>query len=200
MTSDPGSLRDLYAAPSGVLDALEPHLLDVTLRIDDLSAQSSAALKARASLNALGRLTLLMLQRARVAEDLVSELTDWWDLVTDLARSGQGSQDLVLLFRYAHQVADFDPGRLRTLARGLGKTVEESVMTAAERLRAEGRVEGHEEGKAEGQAQLLLRLLTLRFGRLEPETEQRIRSASTDELELMAERILSASNIAGVLG
>jgi predicted transposase YdaD len=190
------SLRELYAAPSGVLDALGPHLLDVTLRIDDLSAQSSEAFKARASLNALGRLTLLMLQPARVAGDLVNELTDWWDLVTDLARSRQGNEDLVLLFRYAHQVADFDPGRLRTLARGLGKTVEESVMTAAERLRAEG----HEKGKAEGQTQLLLRLLTLRFGLLEPATEQRIRSARTEELELMAERILSATNIADVLG
>jgi hypothetical protein len=139
-----------------------------------------------------------------VADDLVNELTDWWDLVTELAGSGQGSEDLVLLFRYAHQVGDFDPGRLRPLVRGLGKTVEESVMTAAERLRAEGRVEGHEKGKAEGQAEgqarLLLRLLTLRFGPLEPATEQRVRSAGTDELELMAERILSATNIADVLG
>jgi hypothetical protein len=56
------------------------------------------------------------------------------------------------------------------------------------------------EGKAEGQVQLLLRQLTLRFGPLQPATELRIRSASTDELELMAERILSATNIADVLG
>lgn len=72
-------------------------------------------------------------------------------------------------------------------------------MTAAERLRAEGKAEGRAEGKAEGQAQLLLRQLTLRFGALPPHVQRRVAEASFQQLALYAERVLSAASLDEVL-
>jgi predicted transposase YdaD len=193
------SLSELYAAPTEVLVALGPHLLDVTLCIEDLPAQNSASLKARASLHRFARLVLFALQRARSSTDFVAELAPWWDEMELLARTDQGEEDLALLIRYIHHAADFEPGSLRQLVRGLGRRVEETAMTAAERLRAEGKLEGKAEGKLEGQAQLLLRLLTFRFGTLPPAAQTRVAEASLEQLAVYAERVLSASSLDDVL-
>jgi hypothetical protein len=196
----PRSLRSLYNAPEEVLLALGPHLLDVTLHIDDLPAQTSSALKARASLHEFGRLTLFALQRARTAEDFVSELASWLDLIGQLVRSAQGLEDFGLLIRYIHHTADFAPGSLRQLVRGLGREVEETAMTAAERLKAEGRAEGEAKGRVEGEAMLLLKQLALRFGPLPAEVHTRVSSASVEELARFGERVLTAGSLDEVLG
>jgi Putative transposase, YhgA-like/Domain of unknown function (DUF4351) len=197
--SAPRRLSELYAAPGEVLLALGPHLLDVTLRIDDLPAHSSAALKARASLHHFGRLVLFALQRARSSTDFVAELAGWLEEVTELVGTEQGLEDFALLIRYIHHTSDFAPGSLRQLVRGLGRRVEDTAMTAAERLRAEGRAEGKAEGKAEGQAQLLLTQLTLRFGALPPEVQMRVAKASLAQLALYGERVLTAASLDEVL-
>jgi predicted transposase YdaD len=59
--------------------------------------------------------------------------------------------------------------------------------------RAEGRTEGEAKGRTEGEATLLSKLLTLKFGPLDDATAQRLRGASTTELERWAERILTAN-------
>jgi hypothetical protein len=64
-------------------------------------------------------------------------------------------------------------------------------MTAAERLKAEGGAEG----RAEGKAQLLLKLLTLRFGTLPAEVSTRVSAANAEELERLAERLLLARTL-----
>jgi hypothetical protein len=61
----PRSLRALYAAPEHVLAALGPHLLHMTLCLDDLPALDPAAIKARVQLHHSGRLALIALQRSR---------------------------------------------------------------------------------------------------------------------------------------
>ena len=81
--------------------------------------------------------------------------------------------------------------RLRSLMRKLGRRVEETTMTAAERLRAEGR--------AEGEAKFLLKQLTALFGELPPAARARIEAASTDELDVFGKRVRSAASLAEVL-
>jgi predicted transposase YdaD len=197
--SAPRSLSELYAAPSGVLVALGPHLLDVSLHIDDLAAQSSLALRARASLHAFGRVALFALQSAHTASDFVSELASWLDLLREVLARPQGLDDFALLMRYIHRTADFAPTQLRQLARQLGSKAEEVAMTAAERLKAEGRAEGEEHGKVAGQAELLLRLLSLRFGELSNEVRSQVAQASLQQLAVYAERVLSAGSLDEVL-
>ena len=77
-------------------------------------------------------------------------------------------------------------------------------MTLYDRLIAEGeakgKAEGEAKGKAEGKAELVLRMLTLRFGALPAELAERLRAASADELDAMAERILTAASAGEVVG
>jgi hypothetical protein len=62
----------------------------------------------------------------------------------------------------------------------------------------EGRKAGREEGRKAGERALVRKLLTLRFGKLPADAEQRLRRASLAELERWAERVLTARNLAAV--
>ncbi len=59
--------------------------------------------------------------------------------------------------------------------------------------------EGRAEGEARGKAQLLLKLLTLRFGPLPDAAHARVNTAPEAELEVFAERVLTAPTLDDVL-
>ena len=67
-----------------------------------------------------------------------------------------------------------------------------------EQGRAEGRAEGEARGRAEGEARVLRRLLRLKFGDLPATLETRLTAASTDQIELWADRVLTAATLAEV--
>lgn len=60
--------------------------------------------------------------------------------------------------------------------------------------------EGEAAGKAAGRAEMALRLLSLRFGVLSDATQERVRRASSAELDALAERLLSAGTLNEALG
>lgn len=60
------------------------------------------------------------------------------------------------------------------------------------------REEGRQEGRQEGEALLLLRLLERKFGRLDPQVRERVRSADGDRLLDWGERVLSADRLEDV--
>jgi len=66
----------------------------------------------------------------------------------------------------------------------------------ARRYLAQGEAKGREEGRAE----MLLRQIEIRFGRPGVDVEARVRSATTDELDRFAARILTARSLAEVFG
>jgi hypothetical protein len=70
----------------------------------------------------------------------------------------------------------------------------------ARRYVDQGRAEGLAEGRIEGQAEIILKLLTLRFGPLSEAIQARVRNASGSRLEALAERVLTARTLEGALG
>jgi predicted transposase/invertase (TIGR01784 family) len=58
--------------------------------------------------------------------------------------------------------------------------------------------DGRKEGRQEGEADLVLRQLRLKFGPLEPDVEDRVRSADADRLLEWGERILTAESLQDV--
>ena len=58
-----------------------------------------------------------------------------------------------------------------------------------------GKQEGKLEGKLEGEALILQRLLTKRFGILSDTTLTRLHSATSEQLELWADRVLDAPTL-----
>jgi len=71
-------------------------------------------------------------------------------------------------------------------------------MTAGQRLIEQGRQQGIEQGRQRFQ-ELLLRLVHQRFGKeVDPRVEQRIATASFEQIEAWSARVLSAATIAEV--
>lgn len=80
----------------------------------------------------------------------------------------------------------------------------EMLETNMDRIRAnavaEGVLLGKLEGKLEGESTLLERLIIKRFGPVADDTRSRLRTATADQLENWAERILDARTLMEVFG
>lgn len=67
-----------------------------------------------------------------------------------------------------------------------------------ERWLEEGRRQGVAQGFAQGEQRLLARLLARKFGPLDEATENRLRNASTDEINRWTDQILVARTLEDV--
>ncbi|WP_413167440.1 DUF4351 domain-containing protein [Capilliphycus salinus ALCB114379] len=61
-----------------------------------------------------------------------------------------------------------------------------------------GRQEGRQEGLLQGEASLIIRLLTRRFGEVDPQLQQQIRSLSISQLETLGEALLDFTTLTDV--
>ena len=75
----------------------------------------------------------------------------------------------------------------------------EGIQTGRQEGRREGRQEGRQEGRREGESELLLRLITRKFGPPDARVRHRIASAEAETLLLWAERVLTAQTLDEVL-
>jgi hypothetical protein len=188
-------LRDLLDADDDTLDALSTFIPDFEFALDDLTQQSIDALHAR-SLSSLAYATLRLLRDARtnprLLQDLQTprEMTVWFDI----SRGPDGLMDLARILFYILNSTDFSRREIRSFAHHLGTVGKDAEMTAADRLIASVAPQI----RAEGAATMLRRLLELKFGPLEADTDARLRGASLGELEGWIDRILSAESISDV--
>jgi len=70
----------------------------------------------------------------------------------------------------------------------------------ARRYVAQGKAEGRVEGRQEGRIELILRQLAIRFGSLPDRIQTCVRGAQNDELDTLAERLLTAPTLEQALG
>jgi predicted transposase/invertase (TIGR01784 family) len=170
--------------------------------LEDLAVLDVEALLAR-PLVPSARLTLLVLARAPGNQQLVQELRGWAADVLALLDQPGGVAEFRMLLRYIWEVGDTSLTELGEVLTQWGSRAEEAYMSTADMLRAEGeargRAEGEAQGEARGRADLLLKQLTLKFGPLTPGALDRVHTASTDELDRWAERILTANTLDEVL-
>jgi hypothetical protein len=123
-----------------------------------------------------------------------------------VARAPDGMAALTMIFRYMCEV-DETIGAfelLRLVRHEVGKDVEEAIVTTADMLRAEGRSEGLSEGLSKGrsemQREVLLKLLSQRFGALPEDAVARVNAAGPAELGQWCDRVLTALTLGEVLG
>ena len=167
------------------------------------------ALRQRA-MTALGRLVLWCLRSSRTPEELVRGIGGWVDLVREVRRAPNGAAALAMIFRYIFVVNErFGADELvGLLGQAVGEEGKEEMASVAEQLREEGerrglvrgRVEGRVEGLLEGQRKLLLKQLRARFGELTEAALARVNGADIAQLDIWAERVLSAPTLAEALG
>jgi hypothetical protein len=62
-----------------------------------------------------------------------------------------------------------------------------------------GKAEGKAEGRAEGRVEIVLKLLTLRFGPISDAVQSRVRAAGDGQIDSLAERVLTARSLTEAL-
>jgi predicted transposase/invertase (TIGR01784 family) len=195
----PTRFRELLAVEPELSDVVAPFVPDFGFVLDDLSVLDDEALRGRA-VTELVRLALVALQRCRGAADPVGVLRPWMSTMVAVLTAPRGVEALSAVARYIMEVSEGSAEELRALFRELGPAAEEAhVPTIAEKIAAEALAQGLAKGRAEGQATLLLKQMTLRFGALPEWVVARVRSATVDELERWAERVLVATTLDDVL-
>jgi hypothetical protein len=161
-------------------------------------------------MTALSRLVAACFKHARTRADLLEILSGWADVVREVIRAPDGLEALVLVMRYILLVNDHvEPEGLQAfLERVAGPDAKDTIMTAGERLIQQGEERGLQKGEErglqkgiqQGERRLLLRQLRQRFGhQVDAATEQRVVTASAEEIETWAERVLSAATLAELL-
>lgn len=191
------SLADLYALEPTFADAFGPHLPALRMVLYDLAVEPADAITSR-RLTDLGKLALLCLKLARRSIDLLVDPARWQHLFAGLLARPGGVRALASILEYIVQTTSVPPREVLALVEErLGERGKEAFMsTAAKQWVEHGRAEGRVEGRAEGQAELLLVQLRARFGAVDPQVVERVRSAPGADLELWATRILSATSVA----
>lgn len=80
----------------------------------------------------------------------------------------------------------------------LAESIDRWNREIREEGRREGRQEAFQEAIREGEAGMLLHLLRSKFGPLDPETEERVRSADAERLLAWVDRILTAESLQAI--
>ena len=192
-------LEELDLTPE-IKELLAPHLPRFRFLLDDLSHRSDEQFRKQEH-TSLALATLLAFTRLRGASEVASFKGLLEEALREVARSPNGQEALNQVLRYAVQASEIDLKELKPyVAKTFSRTAAEDVMTTAERLRQEGLQEGLQKGLQEGRIELTRKLLALKFGPLPSNVIQRLESASEEELDRIAERVLSASCLDEVLG
>ncbi|HZJ66140.1 MAG TPA: Rpn family recombination-promoting nuclease/putative transposase [Kofleriaceae bacterium] len=215
---EPRSFDQLLEVPAALRPALEPYLVRFSYLLHDLSQISDDELREGAIRTALAKLVAMCFKYARTRADFIHILGRWMDVAREVVGAPHGLQALALVMRYILEVSEHvEPEELqRLLEREIGPEAKDVIMTAAQRLIEQGRQQGVEQGRQQGVEQgrqqgveqgrqqgvqgVLLRLLRQRFGdAVNVQVEQRIVSASLEQVEAWAGRVLSAPTLAELL-
>lgn len=184
--------EELIDVDAETLAILGDHIPRFRFLLDDLSATSDEALRARV-MSAFGRLVLFCLKHARAPEELIERLRAFREILGEARRARNGRKALSVLWRYIFSVGErYEPEELPARLTGaVGEEEKEELVNVAEKL--------VERGRQEGQRKTLLKLLACRFGNLPELIVSRVNAAGTAELDQWTERVLTVPTLAELL-
>jgi hypothetical protein len=183
---------------------LKGYVPDFDQAFYDFSPDSDEEIKG----NILLRLALTCL-RTKNNPTVERHVHEIFRMLGELGNDATSLRWLTTIAGYVFQTMDIDRDVMHNIiTKSLEPGKEAAVMTFAERLRSEGRQEGRQEGMQEGMLEgqvlgrhaVLQRQIAKRFGIdfLDISTQERLRAATTEQLDLWAERILDAQTIEDV--
>jgi hypothetical protein len=203
-------IADLIDIDPDTRRALGPHLPSLRFLLDDIAALDLPALHARdltPAARVMFTLHKIALGNTHLGTDLLPLADDLRAIINNPATAG----DLQAVVTYIFIVSDTLESDFQPLIDLLGPRAREAIMTTAERLRAEGEARGkaigcaegeargkaigRAEGEAIGRADILVQLLTLKFGALPTWVTETISAAGATQLRIWAKRVLTADHL-----
>jgi Domain of unknown function (DUF4351) len=160
----------------------------------DLSEIPDDELHDGAMRTALARLVALCFKYARTRADFVNILGRWMDVVREVTRAPNGLAALAQVMRYILEVNEHvgSEALQALLEREIGPETKDTIVTAGQQI--------FEQGRKQGTQQQLLRQLRQRFGaEVDPHVEQRITTASVEQIETWSGRVLTAATLGELL-
>ena len=196
--SGPVRLGAMYDVAPAWPEALAARWLDLELIVCDLARLEETEVAAQTS-SAVARLVLWSLMSRGSPDEARFEA---WR--AEFARGRQeGVDTLKAVVRYHWEVSEDEVPMAVRAARASHPAMEVYMSSYAERVMAEAEAKGIEmgieRGIEKGRLEMLLKMLTLRFGPLDEATAARVRSARPDVLDQWAERLLTAATPQDVL-
>jgi len=183
-------MADLVAAPDARCAAFVP---DFDIAFQDFSPEADTEIKGTIELRLLGSCL-----RAKNDPQSVARVLDIFRLLHALGDDACSLEWVATIYRYMAGTMDIEAEVVQDIAqKTLSTSKRDTVMTLAERLHHKGLMEGRQEGLPEGRRKVLQRLRAKRFGDsiLNIRMQERLRSATPDELDTWAEHILDAATI-----
>lgn len=195
---EPRSFDEIIDVPAALRSMVEPYLVRFTYILHDLSVISDGELRDGAMRTALAKLVTMCFKYARTRADFLQILDRWISVVREVIQAPHGLEALAQVMRYILEVNEHvRPEVLQALFdRELGPEAKDAIMTAGQRLIEQGRQQGRHQAIQE----LLLLLLRQRFGdAVDAHVEQRITTASIEQIETWSTRVVSAATLPELL-
>jgi hypothetical protein len=190
------SFGELFDAKLIAQPEIRRHVPAFDFVLDDLSRLSADQIldRARQRADQAAALVLLALRHGRNFEEFLSQLLQAEPFVVSVTQIPGGADAFRAVLGYFERAGG---ASLETLQNSIRRThasleAQEAVMSIAEELKAEGREEGREEGRAEASRQLVQKLLQLKFPGLTEAELSPLANASVEQLNVWAERVLTA--------
>ena len=165
-------------------------------------SQQLAALKALVATNPFAAVALAQLTAHRRSSDPERKASKR-EIIWLLYQYRYSRADVLALLRLIDWLIRLPPAlelELRSELIALEEHTKMSYVMSIERMAEErGVAIGEQRGEQRGEARILLRLLTLKFGGLSPEIQQRVSEADADTLLAWSERVLTASTLEDVI-
>jgi predicted transposase/invertase (TIGR01784 family) len=219
--SEPRSFDGLLDMSDGMRPVIERYVMRFEYLLDDLSKISDDELRDGELRTALAKLVAMCFKHARIGRGFIEILGRWMNVVRAVAWAPNGLEALAQIMRYILEVnEDVEPEALRSLLeREIGPEAKDTIVTAGQRLIEQGRQQGIEQGLQQGLQQgieqgrqqgleqarqhlqkMLRHLLRQRFGaEVDAQVEQRITTASFEQIEAWSERVLTTATLAELL-
>jgi len=161
-------------------------------------ADQLAVLKALVATNPFAVVALAQLAAHRRSSDPERKASKR-EIIWLLYDSGYGRDEILALLRFIDWMLRLPPALEQELRSELIALEEQKKMSYVMSIERMAEERGVQIGEQRGEARMLTRQLTLKFGPLSPETQQRISEADADTLLTWSERDLTANTIDEIL-
>ncbi|MDA0374824.1 MAG: Rpn family recombination-promoting nuclease/putative transposase [Planctomycetota bacterium] len=183
-------LASRYQLDGALGESMSGYLAQFRILVDDLTKATADELRER-TLTALARLVLAALREASSAHDLARILRDLSSHFTAAYREGGDLALLGAVLTYLSRIRDTPPQEVQRLIQAeLDPEMGHVMISTYDQLL--------QEGAMRAAVEILLELLTEKFGKLAPETVERVRGARMEELLGWTRSVIRAAELEDV--